>query len=137
MRFEEMVVNMRIIQNLVQRNWEILSGDPEPLSFYQCVYLVELEKGKSLRPTELAERMGCDLRAAHEFTDRLIVRGLINKKKLINRNVLLSLSGKGRDVVAKFRGAMESMEATCLGDLPLAEIEIAHKVISQLLERSR
>ena len=114
--------------NEFQRMKRVVQGEESP---------PEPVKGKSLRPTELAMRMGCEWKSSRAFTDKLYVHGLIRKKKVSKKCVLLSLSRKGRDMVAKFRGAMESMEATCLGDLPPSEIEIADKVIFQLLERSR
>lgn len=137
MEFPELLVNMRVVQNLVARNWETLSGDQEPLSLYQCAYLLELGKGESLRPAELAGRMGCEVRNARPFMDRLHARGLIEQKRVSFKSMHLSLSKKGRAAVARFRAAMEAMEATCMGDIPPSEIEIAHKVIRQLLERSR
>ncbi len=103
----------------------------------QLWLLAELQRAPGIRVTELARALAVHQSTASNLLERLEERGLIQRARSPQdaRNVLLSLTAAGRDVIARAPMPLEGVLPNALRALPLTQLAQLQVLLDGVVRR--
>lgn len=105
------------------------------ISFPQFKMLYMLNRNGSLKVSELAERQGLTSAAITGLTDKLLVDGYVERTRTEQdrRVVMISITEKGREMVAKLSESQREAIQHVFSDLSDEDIDHLKRIYSILL----
>ncbi len=105
------------------------------ISFPQFKMLYMLDRSGSLKVSELAERQGLTSAAITGLTDKLLVDGYVERARTEQdrRVVMISITEKGREMVAKLSESQRETLLLVFSDLSDEDIDHLKRIYSILL----
>lgn len=124
------------VTELLERTLEEATEEPLVLSQVKLLLLIG-QPGRKLKVTDVADFMGVTNAAASRAIDRLVQRGLIDRKVSAKdrRAVDLSLTPSSRDLLARFTRIRNRELERVLGDYPAEKLEEAAALLDELSVR--
>lgn len=127
----------RLQQHLAPHLMSQMAGEMQDyeLSFSQMGSLFQLRAQGQLTVSALGERAHLSLSAASQLVERLVRRGLLERREDPDnrRQKLVMLSAKGRDVLERFERITAAAYATVLADVPPAVLTRADESLREVL----
>ncbi|RYY81786.1 MAG: MarR family transcriptional regulator [Comamonadaceae bacterium] len=125
------------LMSQITRQWRRMLDDAlKPLGLTQATWLALLSISRAeepMRQKDLAAGLGLDNSSVVRLLDNLQVAGYVERAEHADRRAkTIQLTPMGQEVVLQVEAVVQQSRRRYLGDIPPAELGLAHSVLARL-----